>query len=900
MTTSARPQTLYRYRFGDIELDESRMELVAAGQAVELEPRPLALLLKLLRRAGEVVTREELIESVWAGRPTVDNVIPNAVTKLRKVLGSTHADAIVNIPRVGYRLDAAVERKVVHAPASASPALSAGQAVPGRPAWRLESLLDHGETHEVWLARETPGGTARVFKFGLDGSALPALKREAALARLLQGTLGERPDIVAVLDWNFAVAPFHLEYDYGGQSLPQWAVEDGRLAAMPHGSRLGLFLQIADAVAAAHGVGVLHKDIKPANTLVAFEKDGGWQVRLTDFGSGGMLDPQRLAELGITRPGLLATADLAVDSNSSGTPTYYAPELLAGESPSVRSDIYALGILLYQLLAGALKRPLSPGWERDVGDELLAEDIARATDGDPQRRFASVAEFSRNLRELQVRHERRERRAALERQVREAAQLQARVRARRPWVFATIGTLAIGLGAFAWQYLQAASTRDAAQREAQYAQAINRFLTNDLLKAGNPALWGKRDPSMREVLGRARDGLERRDDLSAGVAADIHATLAQAYQGMSDYATAEAQYLKAIERGTPGDARVLQAELQLARLLAVRSKMPEAEKHLGHALAAAGPLERRRDSVPMYAHWARASLLTLSQKLDDAAIAYNAALDAEARFPAPEPSTRTALMLELADAHSRSGHMGKTIALLTELLGARHARAISASTRANAHVLLGRALVAEKRLDEAEPALRTALDELTGIYGPDHYYVHLVHSEIAPLHWLSGRNDSALEHARLSHDGFVKLFSREHQVPLMAQQVLATAEFFSGNLDAANANYAQAHAGLGKLLGEDAPLAMGTAYHRAFALAENGRLDEAERLLPRMDGKALNEATQETLWPMRIQGLRGLLLSARGRREEALPLLADALRELRTGGEPERYLSTLEKAGAFE
>lgn len=900
MTTPARQEALYRYRFGDIELDESRMELLVASESVELEPRPLALLLELLRHAGEVVTREELIESVWSGRPTVDNVIPNAISKLRKVLGSIHADAIVNIPRVGYRLEAAVERTVVHAAASIGPSLSAGQVVPGRPAYRVETLLDRGDAHEVWLAREAPGGATRVFKFGLDGSALPGLKREAALARLLHGTLGERPDLVVVLDWNFAVVPFHLEYEYGGRNLLQWSTEDDRLAAMPGGQRLDLFLQIADAVAAAHGVGVLHKDIKPANVLVAPGADYGWQLRLTDFGSGGMLDPRRLGELGITLPGLLATVDLAVDGSSSGTPTYYAPELLAGESPSMRSDIYALGILFYQLLAGDLKRPLSPGWERDIDDELLAGDIARATDGDPQRRFASVAEFSRNLRELQVRHERLERRAALERKVHEAARLQAKVYARRPWVLATIGALAIGLGAFAWQYRQAAAARDVAQREAQYAQAINRFLTNDVLKAGNPALWGKRDPSMREALDRARDGLEQRDDLSADVATDIHTTLAQAYQGMNDYVAAETQYLKAIERGAPGSARVLQAELQLARLLAVRSKMPEAEKHLGHALAAAGPLDRRRDAIPMYAHWARASWLTLSQKLDEAAAAYNAALDAEARFPAPEPNARMLLMLELADTWSRGGHMGKTIEVLNDLLGAKHARTITASIRANAHLLLGRALVAEKRLAEAEPALRTALAELTAIYGPDHYYIHLVHSEIAPLHWLSGRNASAMEHARLSYDGFLKLFGREHQVPLMAQQVLATAEFFSGNLDAATADYAQAHAGLSKLLGKDAPLAMGTAYHRAFSLAENGKLDEAERLLPSMDGEVLNEATQETLWPMRIQGLRGLLLSARGRREEALPLLAGALRELRAGGEPERYLSTLEKAAALE
>ena len=115
---------------------------------------------------------------------------------------------------------------------------------------------------------------------------------------------------------------------FGGDNLAQWAA-DGTLSKLSMDARLALFLQIIDAVAAAHSVGVLHKDLKPENILVMPRGDGGWQIRVADFGSGRLLEPGRLEELGITQLGAAATADFAVDSKT-GTPLYLAPELLTG------------------------------------------------------------------------------------------------------------------------------------------------------------------------------------------------------------------------------------------------------------------------------------------------------------------------------------------------------------------------------------------------------------------------------------------------------------------------------------------------------------------------------------------------------------------------------------------
>src|SRR3546814_14534991 len=80
-------------------------------------------------------------------------------------------------------------------------------------------------------------------------------------------TLGERDDIIRVLDWNFDQLPFYLECEYGGCNLADWATQPPGLAALPLQQRLHLFLKIAAAVAAAQRVGGLHKDLKPANVL---------------------------------------------------------------------------------------------------------------------------------------------------------------------------------------------------------------------------------------------------------------------------------------------------------------------------------------------------------------------------------------------------------------------------------------------------------------------------------------------------------------------------------------------------------------------------------------------------------------------------------------------------------
>jgi len=122
-----------------------------------------------------------------------------------------------------------------------------------------------------------------------------------------------------------------------------------------------MFIDIAEAVAAAHGIGILHKDLKPANILIVPGASGTWQIKIADFGSASLFDPSRLQALGITNLGFTQTATHDA-STLTGTLMYLAPEVLAGQSPSTSSDVYALGVILYQLLLCDFRKPLAPGW----------------------------------------------------------------------------------------------------------------------------------------------------------------------------------------------------------------------------------------------------------------------------------------------------------------------------------------------------------------------------------------------------------------------------------------------------------------------------------------------------------------------------------------------------------
>ena len=424
------------WRFGVCEVDERRRDLRVRGTAIELEAKPWEVLHQLLLHAGEVVTKEELLDSVWPGLTVVDSSLATAISKLRKALGDE--SMIVTLPRIGYRLSVRVQTTATPVLESAELNLSAGQPVPCRDQWRLVRQLDRSPSSEVWLAEHPKTREQRVFKFGPDATRLKGLKREVTLARLLRESFGERPEFVRILEWNFTDPPYFLESEYCGPNLTDWAETQGGLANIPLDVRLRLLTDVAWAIASAHDLGVLHKDLKPGNILIS-KRAGGPQIKIADFGSATLLSHSRLGALGITNMGFTHTED---SGSLSGTVMYVAPEVVAGQSPTTASDVYALGVLLYQLAVGDFRKPLAPGWEAEVSDPLLCEDIAEAACGDPARRLKTASEFAERIMNLDRRRAEREELARLQQGAQRAEHRRRQARARLPW-FMLAGVIAV-------------------------------------------------------------------------------------------------------------------------------------------------------------------------------------------------------------------------------------------------------------------------------------------------------------------------------------------------------------------------------------------------------------------------------------------------------------------------
>lgn len=801
---------LHRWRFTDAEFDEARMELRVNGLATDIGQRPLQVLAVLLRHAGEVVTKQELFGTVWAGRVTVDHVLATAIGKLRKALGAQGETLIVTVPRVGYRLDARVERSVVGRRAESPLQLRAGQPVPGlgRENFRLERQLDASRRNEAWLARHAKTREARVFKFGGDDACLSVLRHEATLSRLLRQSLGEREDFVHLLDWNFERPPFFLEYEYGGSDLREWAAAQADFAQWPLPRRLAMFLRVADAVADAHGAGVLHKDIKPANVLVV-DGNGEPRIRLTDFGSGHLLEPERLLELGITDP---AAALARTSGASGGTPLYLAPELIAGESPSARSDIYALGVLLYQFSIGDFGKPIAPGWERDIGDELLREDIARATDGNPARRLASVAELAQRLRGLDARHGERERRQHEAERMQRLQHRLERTRARRPWVIAAGVVLALGVFGVGLLWKHSEEQRYVAQEQAARAEAVVRFLDQALgaISTGNSGHGN--DATIREMLEYASapgNGYLAEDPKVRG---DIHALLGRSWRNLGDSARGVAEYREAVRGYTQAfggsHEQTLRTRYALVRTLAymqTAQAFAEAAMLLDETDRLAGARLRQDSGLALQAALERGIFHLRRLQMEPALRALRRA-DRLQREIAPDDAGIAALIRgNIADALRRAGRAEETLAWLH----AAQADPLLAPERiGEVSVALLRSAFAEALHDmgrdaEALPLAQAAAETSGRFLGSDNYLTLVQLSTVASLHDAMGNCAAALPLARDARERMVRQFGEAMQAVLIATGHLGKIELDCGDHEAGLAYLRHAENRLRTEFGED-------------------------------------------------------------------------------------------------
>jgi eukaryotic-like serine/threonine-protein kinase len=228
-------------------------------------------------------------------------------------------------------------------PSSALPATLGG----GR--YRVERLLGEGARKRVYLAHDERLGravaVARIKTEGLDAAGRHRIDREArATARL-----GDHPNIVTVFDVidDDGEPLIVSQYMPGGTLAERLASEPTSRLSVEDAMRVGE--ELALALGHAHSLGVVHRDVKPANIWLA--ADG--TAQLGDFGLAVTVDESRL-----TAEGMVV-----------GTVAYLAPEQAMGRAPDTRSDLYSLGVVLYELLAG------SPPFEGDDAVAVISQHL---------------------------------------------------------------------------------------------------------------------------------------------------------------------------------------------------------------------------------------------------------------------------------------------------------------------------------------------------------------------------------------------------------------------------------------------------------------------------------------------------------------------------------------------
>src|SRR5262245_46538929 len=216
--------------------------------------------------------------------------------------------------------------------------------------YRIVSLIGRGGMGEVYRADDLKLGQPVALKF-LPGSVA---RDPARLARFHQEVRVARqvphPHVCRVYDIGDADGQAFLSMEYvDGEDLASLRRRIGRL---PADKATQVARQLCAGLAAAHDRGVLHRDLKPANVLL----DGRGHVRIADFGLAALADERRAAHV------------------IAGTPGYMAPEQLDGRGATIRTDVYALGLILYEIFTGqaALARSGAPAAPR-------ASDLSRPT-----------------------------------------------------------------------------------------------------------------------------------------------------------------------------------------------------------------------------------------------------------------------------------------------------------------------------------------------------------------------------------------------------------------------------------------------------------------------------------------------------------------------------------------
>lgn len=668
-----------------------------------------------------------------------------------------------------------------------------GLDIPNRSFWHLDRKLGEGGFGEVWLGSNSKTRERRVFKFCFDAERLRSFRRELTLVRLLREALGNRADIARLYEVHLENAPYYLESEYSELgNLTEWAEANGGISNVPLSLRLDIIRRVADAIAAAHGVGVLHKDIKPSNILMYRTEDGDIRPQIADFGIGVLADPAQLKSRNISVTGFTATSLTENYSSRTGTRMYAPPEAMLNMPFTVQGDVYALGVMLYQMVVGDLNRPLAEGWDCDIADPLLRQDIAACVQGDPARRLGSARELADRLLQLPQR--------------RKAMRWQRIFRGSAAAVVALfILLVASGLWIMREQKLRshaerehrraldaeavALQERDNALRAHETAHAVSNFL-QDMLASVDPAKAQGREITVRELLDSAAntlgDALRDRPDVEG----EIRHTIGQTYYTLGRYPQAKEQLAIALERRlqTHGEAHAetIVAMDSLGVLHLMLGELDEAEALFTKGLELARKTLGPEDPCTLAAMDHMALLLQDRGRYLEAEQLHRESLEIRRNVLGPDHLDTLSQIVSLADVMEDTGKAEEAvrmsaegIVLAKQSLGPTHPITFSLmSINASGLYQLG-------RYEESERISREVIDGRIRVLGEAHPQTLVSRNALALTLEQMGRHDEAAAELRQIVELAEQTLPPGHDSILTYMGNLARSEHLRGNLDEA-------------------------------------------------------------------------------------------------------------------
>ena len=585
--------------------------------------------------------------------------------------------------------------------------------------YRLIRRLGEGGMGTVWLAERSDVMTRRPVALKLPRVSWLAapLRQRLEREREILATLAH-PNIARLLDAGVAPGgePYlALEY-VEGRPIDVHAREAG----LGIRARLELFLQVVAAVAHAHARLVVHRDLKPSNVLVTAEG----QVRLLDFGIAKLLEESDRSEL----------TDL---SGPAFTPDHASPEQLAGEQIGVATDIYSLGVLLYELLADVPPYRLKRSPERPYLEQLRAvtipppsqvapQPVGKSLAGDldtvvlkalhfsPEERYPTAAAFADDLGRYLTGHPVQARPDSLGYRARKFV---LRHRAATGAAMAILAAVAAGTSAAIWQARRASAEQRRAEEVKDYLAGI--------FREASPYGGVGRSLSAVELLQRAHADLERIGEKRPEFRVELLNLLGTTLLDVGDPDSAERVATEArteAEALPPRHPQRLRARLLGTDVLLVRGRGAELHAELDRLLPELQASRTTRPADLVRALENRAKLAIEEVRRPDAIRDARSAFDlARKELGDRDPRTVAGAVL-LAEAH-QYGDRDVKESLVEADRGLRFALDAYGGQATHPHVIYardvhGRALCHAGQSDRAYAEMTQALEDARRVLGP--------------------------------------------------------------------------------------------------------------------------------------------------------------------------------------